>query len=135
MGKILMFKDADFSAVAVDVVPTGVTELTPTILNSLAIDINGTITSNSAFAIYYVPMIAGRTYQLKILWSGVHLMRVGKSSSVPALNDTLTLLINQEPGHGTTSLDYAYTAKSNGYLVWQMHVADTVSCVIKEWSV
>ena len=133
MGKILMFKDADFSEVAVDVVPTGVIELTPTILNGLAIDLDGTITSNSSFAIYYVPMIAGRTYQLKILWSGVHLMRVGKSSNVPVLDSTLTLLVNQEPGHGTTSLDYAYIAESNGYLAWQMHIADTIKCLIKEW--
>ena len=134
MGKILIFKDADWSAVAVDQVSTGVTSLTPTILEGMAIGSNGKISANNAWRVYYVPITAGKKYELKVKWSNAHYQRVGTSTSVPANNTTLSLFINQQvTAEATTTLDYIYVANSNGYLAWQMHIADTISCMIKEW--
>lgn len=134
MGKILIFKDADWSAVAVGQVSTGVTSLTPTILEGMAIGANGIITANNAWRVYYVPITAGKKYELKIKWSNVHYQRVGTSTSVPANNTTLSLFINQQViAEATPNLDYVYTATTDGYLSWQMHIADTISCMIKEW--
>ena len=132
-----MFKDADFSAVAVDQVPTGVVVLTPTILNGLAINNEGKITSTEGWRVYYVPMVSGRSYDLSIVWSSHHYQRVGTSSSIPTTGSTLTqLIVNQQQSEqATATLALQYTATSNGYFIWQMHIADTISCVIKEWSV
>ena len=133
-----MFKDADFSAVAVDQVPTGVVVLTPVINTERSIDASETVINTEGWAVYYVPIVAGRTYNLSIVWSAVHYQRVGVSSVVPSVGVVMdTMLVNQQGGaqYATTTADVSYTAVSNGYLVWQMHVADAVSCVIKEWSV
>lgn len=140
MGKILMFRDADFSAVAVAQVPTGGVELTPTILNvTTEIDVNGKIVSNSAhpdWRVYYVPVVAGRVYHLSIVWSAAHYQRIGVSSALPAVNVVLSpMLVNQQGGaaYATTTADVTYTASFNGYLAWQMHVPHTISCAIQEW--
>lgn len=137
-----MFKDADFSAVAVDQVPTGKTTLTPTILTGdISLNESGELITNkntTNWRIYYVPIVAGRVYDLSIVWSQKHYQRVGLSSSVPELGSVLqTMIVNQQGGaqYATTTIDVSYTAVSNGYLVWQMHIADTISSVIEEWSV
>lgn len=138
MGKILMFKDADFSAVAVDQVPTGVVVLTPVINTGRAITESGTVTNTEGWDLYYVPIVSGKLYDLSIVWSKIHYQRVGLSSSVPALGSVLsTMIVNQQGGvqYATATLDLHYTALSNGYLVWQMYEPDKISCVIKEWSV
>lgn len=137
MGKILMFKDADFSAVAVDQVPTGVVVLTPVINTGRAINSSGTVTNTEGWAIYYVPIVSGKLYDLSIVWSSPHYQRVGTSSSIPSVGSTITQLIvnQQQQGQATATLALQYTATSNGYLIWQMHIADTISCVIKEWTV
>lgn len=134
MGKILMFKDADFSAVAVDHVPTGVTVLKPVINTGRAINGSGTVTNTEGWAVYYVPIVSGRLYDLSIVWSDAHFQRVGLSSSVPTTGSTLQpMIVNQQQGQATVTLDLKYTATSNGYLIWQMHTADTIKCLIKEW--
>lgn len=140
MGKILMFKDADFSAVAVDQVPTGKTTLNPSIVSGdMSINENGEIITNrstTGWKIYYVPTVAGRVYDLSIVWRAVHYQRVGLSSSVPALGSVLpTMIVNQQGGaqYATATLDIHYTALSNGYLVWQMYEPDKISCTVDEW--
>lgn len=140
MGKYLAIKTANFSEVAVNqVTPTPIeieVELTPTIISGLAVA-NGTITPSSTrqFILYYVPIVNGKTYHLQIEWSAPHMMRVGTTSVTPALGVEANMLIEdttQEYPQGRTTLDYTYVATLNGYLVWNMHITDNVSCEIIE---
>lgn len=137
MGKFLVIKGADFSQVAVKTVTISDVvfnkNLTPVILDGLSINNNGSVSSTSGWALYYVPITAGKTYHLQIEWSSKHYQRVGKSSTIPAAGSLLTMLFNQNgTEQSTAELDYTYKADSDGYLAWQMHVEDTISCSIIE---
>ena len=137
MGKILVIKEAGFSQVAVKTVTISDVilskKLTPVILNGLSIGTNGAVGPVSGWALYYVPIIVGKTYHLQIEWSSKHYQRVGTSSATPVSGSSLTMLVNQvNTAESVATLDYTYKAELNGYLAWQMHVEDTISCSIIE---